>query len=65
MAIDITSLSSAEISDLAITCLEDLSLAERVQAILKSLHDNDDRKELLNWLEEDIAEGEAEDEDEA
>lgn len=51
--IDISKLSDGEISKLATRCLDALSLNERIQAILSSLHDDSDREELAAWLEDE------------
>jgi hypothetical protein len=62
--IDIGNLTDEETAALATRCLEALSLAEKVQAVLGAFHNNDARSELIQWLEEANAEAEAEGEEE-
>lgn len=62
--VDLQSMSDVEIGELAVRCLDALSLSERVQAVLKAVHSKDDRDELIEWLNEANAEEEAETEGE-
>jgi hypothetical protein len=65
MPIDLGSMTDTEIAELSTRCLDALSLAEKVQAVLAAFHNTDARNELIQWLEEANSEAEAEDEDEA
>lgn len=50
---DISALSDSEITDLATRCLDALPLDAKVQAVMKSFTENDERDELIAWLSEE------------
>lgn len=50
--VDISNMLDEEIAALATRCLDALSLADRIQAILSALHSDDDREELRAWIDE-------------
>lgn len=55
--IDISSLSDDQLADLAVRCLDSLSLSQKVQAVLHAFHGEEERNELASWLEEEPEEG--------
>lgn len=59
--IDLGKLTDAETAELAVRCLDTLTLADKVQTVLKAFHSAEERAELSEWLE---SEGEEEEESE-
>jgi hypothetical protein len=59
--IDLGPMTDEEIGELGTRCLGSLSLAERVQSVLRAFLDIEEREELISHLEEANAEPEDED----
>lgn len=60
--VDLQNMTDTETADLAVRCLDSLILADKVQAVLKAFASDEDRQELMSWLESEKEDEEEDDE---
>ena len=56
-------LTGSETMDLAVLCLDNLTLNQKVQVILKAIPEGTEREELVMWLQDVDDPGEVEEEE--